>query len=283
MNLFKTAVLLTVLTLLLVVVGQYFGGPRGALIGFCVAFAINGISYWFSDKIVLAMYRAQEVGPDDLPELRGIVEELVARAGLPMPRLYIIPSDAPNAFATGRNPQNAAVAVTHGALRLLNRDELKGVLGHELAHVKNRDILIATVAATVAGAITLIARLGRFAYIFGGYGGSRSSRDGGGLIGVLIMSIVAPIAALIIQLAISRAREYAADQKGASFAGSPNGLSNALAKLESAAQHRRIQAAPSTAHLFIVNPLRGNVVATLFSTHPPVQKRIARLRKVYGD
>ena len=282
MNVFKTALLLTALTLLLVVVGQYFGGPTGATIALCVALAINAISYWFSDKIVLAMYRAQEVDRAELPELCEIVEELVARANLPMPRLYIIPSDAPNAFATGRNPRNAAIAVTHGALRLLNRDELKGVLGHELAHVKNRDILIATVAATVAGAITLIARLGRFAYTFGGYGSSRSSRDSG-LLGVLIMSIVAPIAALVIQLAISRAREYAADQKGASFAGGPNGLSNALAKLESAAQHRRIEAPPSTAHLFIVSPLRGNAIAALFSTHPPVEKRIARLRKVYGS
>jgi heat shock protein HtpX len=279
MNLFKTTILLTALTLILVLAGEYFGGIQGATIGLIVALAINGISYWFSDKIVLAIYGARQVSPDEAPELYDIVEELVARARLPMPRLYVIPSDAPNAFATGRNPNHAAVAVTKGALSLLDREELKGVLGHELAHVKNRDILIATVAAAIAGAITLIARMAQFAYIFGGSASRRDDRDGGGPLGALVMFIVAPIAALLIQLAISRSREYAADQRGASFAGSPAGLANALAKLEQSARYHRMNVAPSTAHMFIVNPLRGDFIATLFSTHPPIQKRIARLTR----
>jgi len=276
MNGLKTTFLMALMTVLLVVIGQLIGGRSGALIALAVAAVMNFIAYWSSDKIALARYRAQEVTRDQAPRLYEIVERLTARAGLPMPRLYVIPTQTPNAFATGRDPKHAAVAVTEGALSLLNEDEISGVIGHELGHVKNRDILIQSVAATLAGAITMLATWARFAAIFGG-GGQSNERRGGGL-ELLFMAIVAPIAAMLIQMGISRSREYVADATGAKFAGGSRGLANALLKLDDWAGRRPMDASPSTAHMFIVNPLRGGGIASLFSTHPPTAERVRRLQ-----
>ena len=279
MNYFKTFVLLLALTMLLVWVGGMFGGQQGAMIAFIFALVLNFGSYWFSDKIVLAIYKAREVTRFEAPELYDLIEDLIINAKLPMPKVCIIPIDTPNAFATGRDPQHAAVCVTKGILDTLTNEELKGVLAHELAHIKNRDTLIMTIAAAVAGAIMMLAYMARWAAIFGGYG--RGSRGrGGSIFSLLAIAIVAPIAAMIVQLAISRTREYAADRRGAGFAHSPMGLADALRKLDSAARHYKMSASPNTAHLFIVNPLRGNFLATLFSTHPPVEERIKRLQNL---
>jgi len=277
-NLLKTAVLLAALTALLVLIGDFLGGAQGMVVAFVFALAINFASYWFSDRIVLAMYRAQPVDEAAAPDLYRIVRTLTSRAGLPMPRVYVIAEDTPNAFATGRTPEHAAVAVTEGTLRVLSEDELEGVLAHELSHVQNRDTLIMTLAATLAGAVTMVARMAGYAAMFGG----RRSDDedsGGGAFGAIIMMIVAPIAALLIQLAISRSREFQADASGARLAGRPWGLAKALEKLDVAARMEPMAATPATAHLFIVNPLRGQGgLSTLFSTHPPIEERIARLR-----
>jgi len=277
-NWFRTTLLLGAMTLLIVFIGNLLGGQQGMIFAFILAIAMNFFSYWFSDKIVLKMYRAREVNQDESPEIYRIVEKLTQRANLPMPRIYVIPQEAPNAFATGRNPEHAVVAVTEGLLKLMNRDEIEGVLSHELAHVKNRDILIGSIAATMAGAIMIIANMARFAAFFGG--GSRDGERGGGMggIGLLAMSIIAPIAAMVIQMAISRSREYHADESGASFAGKSDGLASALQKLGSYSKRLPMQASPQTAHMFIVNPLSGKSLMSLFSTHPPLEERIARLR-----
>jgi heat shock protein HtpX len=241
---------------------------------------MNFASYWFSDKIVLSMYGAREVSLNEAPDLYRLVQRLAQRAGIPMPRVYIIPSDAPNAFATGRNPQHGAVAVTEGILRMLDADELAGVLAHELGHIRNRDTLIMTVAATLAGAITMLAHMAQWGAIFGF--GRRDEEDsgGGGMLSLLFMAILAPIAATLIQLAISRSREYFADSTGAAVAGSPSGLARALEKLHYASQRLPMDANPATAHLFIVNPLTGGSLLNLFSTHPPIEERIRRLRRI---
>ncbi|MBI2472357.1 MAG: zinc metalloprotease HtpX [Planctomycetes bacterium] len=278
MNYFKTTVLLIALTLLLIWVGSMVGGRQGAVFAFAIAMGMNFFSYWFSDKIVLKMYGAREVSDQESPAYYGIVRELVARAGLPMPRTYIIPTQAMNAFATGRNPSHAAVAVTEGMLNSLSSEELRGVLGHELAHVRNRDILISTIVATIAGAVMMLANMARWASIFGGYGGRDEEDRGGGGFAILFLAILAPIAALLIQMAISRSREYAADKGGALLTGNPLGLAGALEKLQQAAMIRPMDAGQTTAHLFIVNPLSGRSFAAIFSTHPPIEERIKRLR-----
>ena len=277
-NLFKTAVLLAALTSLVVLIGQAIGGQQGMVIAFILAVAMNFGSYWFSDRIVLAMYRAQPIEEAQAPDLYRIVRRLTTRAGIPMPRVYLIPGDTPNAFATGRSPQHAAVAVTEGIMRMLDDEELEGVLAHELSHVKNRDTLTMTIAATLAGVITYLAHMAQWAAIFGGGRRDDEEGSGGGVFGALLMAILAPIAAMLIQLAISRAREFQADASGAQLAGRPWGLAKALEKLEMASKMAPMDATPATAHLFIVNPLRGEGLATLFSTHPPIQERIARLR-----
>ena len=277
MNTLKTALLLTSLTLLLLFIGEYFGGQNGLILAFLFAGVMNFVSYFFSDKIALAMYRAQPVTREQAPRLYQIVERLTGKAGLPMPKIFVIPNDSPNAFATGRNPNHASVAVTQGILGLLNDDEMEGVLAHELGHVRNRDILISSVAATIAGAITFLARMGAWGAMFGGYGG-RDSRDrGGGGFAALLMLILAPIAAMLIQLAVSRSREYQADATGAHITGNPYALASALQKLDSYSRRVPMQATPSTAHLFIIQPLLGMNLAGLFSTHPPTAKRIERL------
>jgi heat shock protein HtpX len=276
MNVMKTYLLMAVLTVLLIVVGNVIGGQQGMLIAFAFAIVMNVGSYWFSDKIVLASYRAQEIQPGDNPKLYRVVQELSQQIGIPMPRLYLIPSEQPNAFATGRNPQHAAVAVTEGIMSLLSEDELKGVLAHELAHVTHRDILIGTIAATIAGAISMIASMGQWGLMFGG-GHDSEDRRGGNPIFALIMIIVAPLAAMLIQMAISRSREFDADEGGAKTSGNPLLLANALRKLDLKSHQIPMQASPSSAHLFIVNPLSGGGFARLFSTHPPIEERIARL------
>jgi len=249
------------------------------VIALLLAAGMNFFSYWYSDKIVLKMYQAREATPQDAPELYQMVQTLSRQAGLPMPKVYIIPKDAPNAFATGRNPDNAVVAVTQGLLSLMDRQEVMGVLAHELAHVKNRDILIGTIAATMAGAIMLLASMARWSAIFGGMG--RDDDNGGmGIVGLIVMSIIAPMAAMIIQMAVSRSREYQADATGAGIAGSPEGLAKALEKLGDYSQRIPMNANPSTAHMFIVNPLSGKRLQSLFSTHPPLEERISRLRGV---
>ena len=275
-NTFKTAFLLTLLTLLLMFIGRAFGGQNGMLLALGLAAVMNFISYFYSDKIALAMYRAQPVTREQLPRAYQAVERLTQKIGIPMPKIYVIPNESPNAFATGRNPQHASVAVTAGILKLLNDEELEGVLAHELGHVNNRDILISSVAATVAGAITMLASMGRWAMIFGGWGGDREDRRGGG-IGALLMLILAPIAASLIQLAVSRSREYQADATGAHFTGNPYALASALSKLDAYSRRVPMQATPSTAHLFIIQPLLGMNFGNLFSTHPPIAKRIERL------
>ena len=278
MNAVKTTLLMTVLTVLLILVGSLIGGNNGMIFAFVFAMVINFGSYWFSDKIVLAMYRAKEITRDQNPTIFDIVQDLTMRAGLPMPRIYMIQSDQPNAFATGRDPQHAAVAVTEGIMRLMPKNEIRGVIAHELAHVKHRDILISSVAATIAGAITMLANMAQWAMIFGGYGG-RSSRDdeGNGGLGALVMIIVAPIAAMLVQMAISRSREYDADEGGAKISGDPMALANALRRLEAAKNEIPMKATPATAHMFIVNPLTGKSFMNMFSTHPPTEDRIARL------
>jgi len=274
-NAFKTTVLLTGLTLLLVLAGDYIGGSNGALIAFVIAAATNFFSYFFSDKMALAMYRAQPVTREELPRVYEVVERLVGRAGIPMPKIYVIPTESPNAFATGRSPAHASVAVTHGILALLNDEELEGVLAHELGHVRNRDILTSSIAATLAGAVTLLARMAFWADLFGG--GNRRDREGGG-IGALVMMLLAPIAAMLIQLWVSRTREYEADASGAHLTGNPYALASALEKISSASRQLPLVASPSSAHLFIIAPLlSGASFANLFSTHPPIQKRIERL------
>lgn len=276
-NALKTTALLGLLTGLLILIGGYFGGTQGMGIAFVIAFLMNFGSYWFSDRIVLAMYGAKEATEAEAPELHRIVRGLAQRAHMPMPRIYIIPTETPNAFATGRNPDHAAVAATQGILRILNEEELEGVLSHELAHVRNRDTLISTVAATLAGVIVMLARLAMWMPFFGG--GSRDDEDrGGGVLGFLFLAILAPIAATLIQLAISRSREFQADDSGARLSHKPNALASALQKLEVAANRLPMDANPATSHLFIVNPLRGNTLFRLFSTHPPIEERIARLR-----
>ncbi|MBI2363381.1 MAG: zinc metalloprotease HtpX [Deltaproteobacteria bacterium] len=281
MNGFRTTILLALLTALLVWLGDMFGGRQGAVMALILAGGMNFFSYWFSDKIVLKMYGAQEVSPNDDPELHGLVQELATRAGLPMPKVYVIPEETTNAFATGRNPQHAAVAVTHGIRRILNKRELAGVLGHELAHVMNRDILIGTIAATLAGAISYLAHMAQWAAMFGG-GRDRDEEGGGGnIFGLIFMMIVAPLAAMLIQMAVSRSREYGADAGGAKICGDPLALASALRKLHMGAQNIPLQVsdatANATAHMFIVNPLSAGGIANLFSTHPPMEERIARL------
>ena len=277
MNTLKTAFLLSVLTIFLVWMGRIIGGPTGMLWAFLIALAMNGFAYWYSDKLVLAMYAARPISEDESPELYSIIRRLTMQAGLPMPRLYVIPGEMPNAFATGRNPHHAAVAVTEGLLRILDGDEVEGVLAHELAHVKNRDILIGTIAATLAGAIMMLANMARWAAMFSGMGGSDRDDRGAGGIGLLAMAVFAPFAALLIQMAISRSREYQADASGAMISGKPRSLANALLKLEAASRVVPAQVNPSTAHMFIVNPLRGGI-GSLFSTHPPIQERVLRLQ-----
>jgi heat shock protein HtpX len=249
------------------------------MLAFVLAIGMNFFSYWFSDKIVLRMYHAQEVTPSESPELHHLVAGLAQRASIPMPRIYIIPEDSPNAFATGRNPEHAVVAVTEGLLKLMNRDELEGVLAHELAHVKNRDILIGSIAATMAGAIMILANMARWSAFMGGGSSSNNEEGGRGLggIGLIVMSIIAPLAAMLIQMAISRSREYHADASGAEFAGHANGLANALKKLGTYSKKLPMDASPQTAHMFIVNPLSGRSLMSLFSTHPPLEERIERL------
>ena len=283
-NLMKTGVLLAALTVLLVLIGGALGGQGGMVMAFVLAMAMNLGSYWFSDRIVLAMYRAQPVDEATAPGLYRIVRTLATRAGMPMPRVYIIPGETPNAFATGRNPQHAAIAVTEGILRVMSEEELEGVLAHELSHVQNRDTLIMAIAATLAGAITYMAHMAQWAMIFGG--GRRDSDEdsgGGGVVGGLLMIVLAPIAATLIQLAVSRSREFQADASGAQMAGQPWGLAKALEKLEAASKMAPMHATPATAHLFIVNPLTGGGWTTLFSTHPPVAERVARLRAMSGS
>jgi heat shock protein HtpX len=275
-NAFKTTLLLTAMTLLLLFIGDAVGGRNGVVIALIIAGVMNFVSYFFSDKIALAIYRAQPVTREELPRLYRIVEQLTQRLGLPMPKLYVIPTDSPNAFATGRNPSHASVAVTQGILSLLDDEELEGVLAHEIGHVRNRDILISSIAATLAGAITMVARMAYYASLFGG--SSRDDRDrGGSPLGALLMLIVAPIAATLIQLAVSRSREYAADDAGAHFTGNPYALARALQKLDAYSKRMPLVASPSTAHLFIVQPAIGMDFGSLFSTHPPIAKRIERL------
>jgi len=276
-NIFKTGLLLAVLTAMLVLIGGAIGGRQGMMLAFLMAMVMNFASYWFSDKIVLAMYRAQPVDEASAPRLYSVVRRLATRAGIPMPRVYVVPEDTPNAFATGRDPEHAVIAVTEGILRVLSEEELEGVLAHELAHVKNRDVLISTIAATLAGAITYLAHMAQWAAMFGG---RRGDDDEGGTnpVAAILMAIVAPIAAMLVQMAVSRAREYQADATGAQIAGKTWGLEQALGKLQMAQEAVPMHANPATAHLFIVNPLSGRNFATLFSTHPPLEDRIARLR-----
>jgi heat shock protein HtpX len=276
-SIFKTTILLGALTGLLMVIGGLAGGRGGVQIALILAVAMNFFSYWFSDKMVLAAYRAKPIDSTAAPELFSIVQELAQQAHIPMPRLYLIESDTPNAFATGRNPNHAAVAVTRGILRICSRDELKGVLAHELSHVLNRDILTSSIAATLAGAIMMIGTMARWGAIFGGLGGRGDDDDRGGIVGLIIAGILAPIAATLIQLAISRTREYQADASGARLSHNPLYLANALRKLESANERMPLDAGPATAHLFIVNPLSAQGLSRLFSTHPPIEERIRRL------
>ena len=274
-NTFKTAFLLTALTLLLMFIGRIFGGQNGMLLALIIAAALNFVSYFFSDQLALAANRAQPVTREQLPRAYQIVERLTQRVGLPMPKIYVLPTDSPNAFATGRNPAHASVAVTHGILGVLNDEELEGVLAHELGHVRNRDILISSVAATVAGAVTYLADMARWGMIFGGY--ERDDNNRGGGLGAILMLFLAPVAAFLIQLAVSRSREYQADETGAQFTGNPYALASALAKIEAYSKRVPMAATPSTAHLFIIQPFLGMDFASLFRTHPPTAKRIERL------
>ena len=278
MNTVKTLGLMVFMTLLLVFVGAAIGGRGGMLMAFAMAAIMNVGMYWFSDKIVLRMYRAQPVTEAEAPELYAIVRTLVQKAGLPMPKVYIIPDETSNAFATGRNPEHAVVAVTQGIMRILSREELAGVISHELAHIKHRDMLTGTIVATMAGAISMLAQMAQWSMIFGG---RRDDDDGGSPIVALVMMIVAPIAAMLVQMAISRTREFEADKGGAQIAGNPSGLANALLKLEKGSQIIPMtDARPATAHMFIVNPLTGGGLLKLFSTHPPIAERVARLNEM---
>ena len=277
-NQFKTVILLGLLTGVLLVVGQLLGGMQGLTIAFALAIIMNVGSYFFSHKLVLRMYRAKEASKSEYPKLHKMVEDVSMKAGIPKPKVYIVPTDTPNAFATGRNPNHAAVAVTTGIMRILTREELQGVIGHELAHIKHRDILISTIAATIAGAISFLAQMAQWAMIFGGHRGD--DNEGGNPIAALVMMIVGPIAAVIIQMAISRSREYAADAGGAKIAGNPRYLSGALKKLHMASQKIPMKANPSTSHMFIVNPLSGGGLLKLFSTHPPIEERISKLNSM---
>jgi heat shock protein HtpX len=276
-HIFRTALLLAVLTAILVVVGGAIGGEQGMLVAFVLALAMNFFSYWFSDRIVLRMYRAQPIDEGQSPRLYAVVRRLATRAGIPMPRVYLIPSQTPNAYATGRNPQHAAVAVTEGIMRLLDEEELEGVLAHELAHVANRDILISTLAATLAGAITYLAHMAQWAAIFGGHRGDDEEHGSNPMV-MILLAVLAPLAAMLVQLAVSRSREFHADATGARVAGKTWGLAKALEKLHMAQHAVPMDANPATAHLFIVNPLSGRAMMNLFSTHPPLEERIARLR-----
>ncbi|SHK62009.1 zinc metalloprotease HtpX [Desulforamulus aeronauticus] len=277
MNTLKAWLLMGALSVLLVLMGNAIGGSSGAMLFFIIAMGMNFFGYFYSDKLAIKMTRSYPVSQAEAPELYEMVRRLSQRAGLPMPKLYIQPSDQPNAFATGRNPANSAVAVTEGILRILNPQELEGVLAHELAHIKNRDVLVGTIAAALAGAISMMGSALQWGAIFG-MGRGDDEEGGGGVVGSLIMAIIFPIAAMIIQMAISRSREYMADTTGAQIAGSPDGLSNALLKLESAAQRVPMTVNPATSHLFIINPLSGASLARLFSTHPPIEERVQRLR-----
>jgi heat shock protein HtpX len=276
----KTTILLAALTGIIMLIGGMLGGRGGLVIAFIFAIVMNFFSYWFSDKMVLRAYHAQPLDQSNAPELYGIVSELAESAHIPMPRLYLIDSDTPNAFATGRNPRHAAVAVTRGIMRICSREELKGVIGHELSHVINRDILISSVAATLAGVVMFIGSMARWGAIFGGFGG-RDEDERGGLFGLIFMALVAPLAAAMIQLAISRTREYQADASGARLTHNPLLLANALRKLEAANERMPMpDASPSTAHLFIVNPLSAEGIQRMFSTHPPIEERIRRLEQM---
>ncbi len=277
MNTFKSTLLLVVLTVFLIFIGDWFGGRNGMVLAFVLSVIFNFATYFFSDKLALSMYRAQPITREELPRAYSVVERLAAKQGLPMPKIYVIPSESPNAFATGRNPTHASVAVTRGILDLLDDEELEGVLAHELGHVKNRDILTSSIAATLAGAITMVARMGYWASLFGGYGDRDDRNRGGGLSG-LFMIILAPIAATLIQFAISRSREYEADATGVKETGNPYALARALQKLDSYSRRIPMSASPTTAHLFIVAPLLGSGgIGNLFSTHPPIKERIRRL------
>jgi len=278
MNTLKTTFLMALLTVLLVVVGRALGGQGGMLMAFLFALAINGLSYWFSDKIVLRLYGAKEISPDEAPKLYRTVQDLTLRAKMPMPKMYLIPQETPNAFATGRDERHAAVAVTEGILQILDEAQLRGVLAHELSHIRNRDILVGTIAATMAGAITVLADIARWGLIFGGRGSDE--REGGNPIAALVMIILAPLAALLVQLAISRGREYGADKNGAMISRDPLSLANALSKLQRGVERVPMDAHPATAHMFIVNPLTAGGLMTLFSTHPPVEERIRRLEEM---
>jgi heat shock protein HtpX len=278
-NSLKTVFLLGALTGLLLLIGGYFGGRQGVVIAFIFAVVMNFGSYWFSDKLVLSMYHAQQVSESEAPEIYAVVRNLALKASLPLPRVYIIPGDTPNAFATGRDENHAVVAVTEGILRILDRDELEGVLAHELTHIKNKDMLVGSVAATLAGAIVMLAHMAQWAAIFGG-GRRDDNEEGGGTIGLIVMAILAPLAATVIQMAISRSREYLADAGGAKISGKPYSLASALEKLSRASVAIPMDANPSTAHMFIVNPLTGRSLVNLFSTHPPIEERIARLRSM---
>jgi heat shock protein HtpX len=281
MNTFKTTLLMTILTVLFVLAGNWLGGQSGMLIAFAFAVLMNVGTYWFSDKLVLKMYGAQELDRQRYPQIYSMTEEMTGRAGIPMPKLYMIKGEQPNAFATGRNPQNAAVAVTESIVRLLSGDELRGVIAHELAHIRHRDILVATVAATMAGAISMLANMAQWAFIFGG--GRSSDDDRSNPIAAIAMIIVMPLAATMVQLAISRQREFLADAGGAELSGNPLSLASALKRLHSASQQIPMNASPSTAHLFIVNPFTARGLAKLFSTHPPMEERVAKLEAmVYG-
>ncbi|MDI6794647.1 MAG: zinc metalloprotease HtpX [bacterium] len=282
MNTLKTFFFLTLLTLLLVWLGGMIGGRSGAMMAFIFALIMNMGAYWFSDKIVLRMYGAQEAGYQESPELHRIVSNLAAQAGIPRPKIYVIPVAAPNAFATGRNPSHAAVAVTEGILKILNTEELTAVLAHEIAHVQNRDILISTIAATIAGAISMLVQWAQWGAIFGGVGSDDDEGGGGNLFVVIILGIIASLAAVLIQMAISRSREYIADATGSRISGHPLELANALKKLNGA--KIPMEANPSTAHMFIINPLSKGFIANLFSTHPPLEARVAELEKLaYGQ
>ena len=279
MNTIKTVGLMTFLMVLFVAIGGALGGRGGMVMAILFATVMNVGMYWFSDKIVLRMYKAQPVTEAEAPEIYAIVHTLVQRAGMPMPKVYIIPDETPNAFATGRNPEHAVVAVTHGITRLLSREELTGVIAHELAHIKHRDMLTGTIVATIAGAISMLAQMAQWSMIFGG--GSRRDDDDGSPIVAIVMMIVAPIAAMMVQMAISRTREFEADKGGATIAGSPSGLANALLKLEKGSQIIPMHdAKPATAHMFIVNPLTGGGLMKLFSTHPPIEERVQRLNEM---
>ena len=278
MNTFKSFVLMIAMTLLLIWVGQMVGGQNGMMIALIFAGVMNMVSYWFSDKIVLKLYKAKEINEAENPKLYTIVKTLVLKAKLPMPKLYLINNPMPNAFATGRDPQHAAVAVTSGILSILNQEELTGVIAHELSHVQNRDILIASIAATVAGAIFMLARMAQFAAIFGG--GSRSSNSNSSGMGLIVVAIVAPIAAMIIQMAISRAREYQAEKSGAEMSDKPLALASALRKLSEGVKRHPVNANPTMAHMFIMSPFSGKSLLRFFSTHPPMEERVKRLEKM---